>query len=50
MLLVQQFHDFLIRTGSSRTVKKNLASVADAAKHQHGYAGTIRDAGDHDGA
>ena len=34
MLLVQQFHDFLIRAGSSRTVKKSLASVADAAKHQ----------------
>jgi hypothetical protein len=34
MLLVQQFHDFLIPAGSSRTVKKNLASLADAAKHQ----------------
>ena len=34
MLLVQQFHDFLIRAGSSRTAKKGLASLADAAKHQ----------------
>ena len=30
MLLVQQFHDFLIRAGSSRTAKKSLASLADA--------------------
>jgi len=51
MLLAQQFHDFLIRAGSSRTVKKNLASVADAAKHQARLCpGKIRGAGDHDGA
>ena len=34
MLLAQQINDFLIPAGSSRTVKKNLASLADAAKHQ----------------
>jgi hypothetical protein len=34
MLLVQQFHDFLICAGLSRAVTKNLASLADAAKHQ----------------
>ena len=34
MLLAQQFHDFLIRAGASRTVKKNLASLADAAQHR----------------
>ena len=33
MLLAQQINDFLIPAGSSRTVKKNLASL-DAAKHQ----------------
>ena len=51
MLLAQQFHDFLIRAGSSRTVKKSLASLADAAKHRARLrAGKIRHAGDHDGA
>ena len=34
MLLAQQINDFLIPAGSSRTMKKNLASLADAAKHQ----------------
>ena len=34
MLLAQQFHDFLIRAGSSRTPKTSLASLADAAKHR----------------
>ena len=40
MLLAQQIHDFLkihdflIPAGSSRTVTENLASLADAAKHQ----------------
>ena len=49
MLLAQQFHD--IPTGSSRTAKKGLASLANAAKHQARLrAGTIRDAGGHDGA
>ncbi len=51
MLLAQQINDFLIPAGSSRTVKKSLASLADAAKHQAGYApAKSRDAGDHDGA
>ena len=51
MLLVQQFHDFLIPAGSSRRVKKSLASLADAPKHQARLrAGKIREAGDHDGA
>ena len=50
MLLAQQFHDFLIPAGSSRTVKKNLASLADAAKHQAQAPAKSRDAGDHDGA
>ena len=46
MLLVQQFHDFLIPAGSSRTVKKSLASLADAAKHQARLrAGTIEGRG-----
>ncbi len=34
MPLAQRINDFLIPAGSSRTVKKNLASLADAAKHQ----------------
>ena len=46
MLLVQQFHDFLIRAGSSRTAKTSLASLADAAKHQARLgAGTIEGRG-----
>ena len=46
MLLVQQFHDFLIPVGSSRTVKKSLASLADAPKHQARLrAGTIEGRG-----
>ena len=50
MLLVQQFHDFLIRAGSSRTAKTSLASLADAEASRRLRAGKIRDAGDHDGA
>jgi hypothetical protein len=46
MLLVQQFHDFHIRAGSSRTAK---TSLADAKASQRLGAGKIRDAGDHDG-
>ena len=34
MLHAQQINDFLIPAGSSRTVRKNLASLADAAKQQ----------------
>ena len=45
MLLAQQINDFLIRAGSSRTVKKSLASLADAAKHQAGSAGKIEGRG-----
>ena len=50
MLLVQEFHDFLIRAGSSRTVKKSLASLADAEASRRLGTGKIRGAGDHDGA
>ena len=46
MLHAQQFHDFLIRAGSSRTVKKNLASLPDAAERQARLrAGTIEGRG-----
>ena len=51
MLLAQQFHDFLIRAGSSRTAKTSLASLADAASITKATApAKSRDAGDHDGA
>ena len=51
MLLVQQFHDFLIPAGLSRTVTKSLPLLADATKHRARLcAGRIRNAGDHDGA
>ena len=57
MLLAQQFrarsgcqelgtHDLHIRAGSSRTGKKNLASLANAAKHRPRLrAGTIEGRG-----
>ena len=45
MLLAQQFHDFLIRAGSSRTVKKSLASLADAETSRRLGAGTIEGRG-----
>jgi len=41
MLLVQEFHDLLIRAGSSRMVKKSLASLADAEASRRLGAGKI---------
>ena len=38
MLLAQQFHDFLIPAGSTRTVTKSLASLPMPQSIRHGYA------------
>jgi hypothetical protein len=46
MLLTQQFHDFVIPAGLSRTVTKNLALLADATKHRARLrAGRIKERG-----